>query len=229
MSFKNPFLDSIKRKKLVDIRLQNPEKEWSWNTLCPDEKSLFKRYRRSANDRGYEFKLTIPHFKSLIKSRCFYCGSKPYQKQGNILYMGIDRVDNNIGYQVNNVTSCCKICNRAKQGLSFEEFQNWMYSIKQEFDEREDMWSSDINVYKFLLSRGVQFKKEIVRLLGLDKDNKHIEKEKLNYEIEKIEYLKGVCTPDLYLEQDPKKYKEEMIEAVKRMVEKGTICLNSPY
>lgn len=48
---------------------------------------------------------------------CSYCGSE-------IKTIGIDRVDNSIGYSMNNSVSCCIICNRMKRNYKVEEFIN---------------------------------------------------------------------------------------------------------
>lgn len=41
-------------------------------------------------------------------------------------YNGIDRVNNDIGYIKNNCIPCCKICNRAKNSMSYDDFLNWI-------------------------------------------------------------------------------------------------------
>lgn len=42
---------------------------------------------------------------------------------------GIDRVDNNKGYTLNNCVPCCKTCNQAKHRLSQEYFIEWVEKI----------------------------------------------------------------------------------------------------
>ena len=39
-----------------------------------------------------------------------------------VFYNGIDRVDNNRGYEIENVVPCCTSCNSAKMDLSKEDF-----------------------------------------------------------------------------------------------------------
>jgi len=39
-----------------------------------------------------------------------------------LIYNGIDRVDNAIGYLTDNCVACCKVCNRAKLQMSKNEF-----------------------------------------------------------------------------------------------------------
>ncbi len=46
---------------------------------------------------------------------CHYCGDE-------INGVGIDRVDSNIGYQMENIVPCCYQCNITKMDYSYNEF-----------------------------------------------------------------------------------------------------------
>jgi|LakMenE18May11ns_1017448.scaffolds.fasta_scaffold9128530_1 hypothetical protein len=72
----------------------------------------FSSYKYAAKKRGYEFDLTIEDFKTFWNKPCFYCGT-------DINGIGIDRIDNNIGYQMFNCVSCCSICNQIKMDLDY--------------------------------------------------------------------------------------------------------------
>ena len=104
------------------------------NTL---ERLLFNKYNKGAQNRGYCWELNYEQFISLIYSPCHYCGEKHSNKftntgtKGQLLYNGIDRRDNTIGYQINNCLPACKICNLAKHAMSYESFLNWIERIKQ--------------------------------------------------------------------------------------------------
>ena len=74
----------------------------------------FSSYKYGANKRNLEFELSSEQFKNITNHSCYYCGS--------IESIGIDRVDNNIGYLLENVVPCCKFCNLAKHKLSTDEF-----------------------------------------------------------------------------------------------------------
>ena len=52
--------------------------------------------------------------------------SKSEHYNGDFIYSGIDRKDNEIGYTLKNCVPCCIICNRAKNSLSFDEFLAWI-------------------------------------------------------------------------------------------------------
>jgi hypothetical protein len=61
----------------------------------------------------------------------FYCGKSPNTKYSNaevwtdentLLYNGVDRKDNELGYTKENSVSCCEMCNRMKMKISFTDF-----------------------------------------------------------------------------------------------------------
>lgn len=100
---------------------------------------LFKVYKKRAKEKNICFELTELQFKELTKQNCFYCGKNPNQiiknsyneLYGNYIYNGIDRVNNSIGYKIDNVVPCCGICNKMKKEYSKEFFIN---HIKKIFD-----------------------------------------------------------------------------------------------
>lgn len=49
------------------------------------------------------------------QKECYYCGI-------DIPNIGIDRVDNAIGYVIGNVQPCCTVCNMMKRSMSEEMF-----------------------------------------------------------------------------------------------------------
>lgn len=70
-----------------------------------------------------------------MKANCHYCGIEPsntYMKSYyNVNYNGIDRVDNSIGYEMNNVVACCKMCNIAKNNNTEQEFLQWVKRLSE--------------------------------------------------------------------------------------------------
>ena len=94
--------------------------------------ALLYTYKNNAKKRGLDFKLNKSEFKHLTSDKCYYCGDRPYKEfkrppsnnpfNGNYIYNGIDRVDNDLGYLPNNCVSCCEICNRAKLTMNESEF-----------------------------------------------------------------------------------------------------------
>ena len=43
-------------------------------------------------------------------------------RNGSYVYSGLDRVDNSIGYILENVVPCCVTCNSMKMAMSYNEF-----------------------------------------------------------------------------------------------------------
>jgi hypothetical protein len=78
-------------------------------------KQRYDSYRRGAINRNYAFELTEEQFMTFWDKDCYYC------KQ-TINGIGIDRVDNAIGYVIGNCVPCCKTCNWMKQSLSHNHF-----------------------------------------------------------------------------------------------------------
>lgn len=85
------------------------------------EKGYYSSYRGGAVRRGYSFELEHNDFIRILKGNCVYCGSENA--------MGIDRVDNTIGYTLSNSVSCCAHCNRMKWAHSTQFFFNHILKI----------------------------------------------------------------------------------------------------
>ena len=92
---------------------------------------VLRQYKAAAKRRDLSFNLTTEKFRELTKQNCFYCGKIPSQimrhpeLNGGYTYNGIDRIDNTVGYFLNNCVPCCYTCNRAKGQMTQEEFYNW--------------------------------------------------------------------------------------------------------
>ena len=99
------------------------------------EEDVFKRYKKSAETRGYSFSLTNNQFKHLISSDCFYCGEKPRRHFNGVIRNGIDRVVNDIGYKFDNVIACCTACNKMKGKLTYSEFVTHTNKVSNKIDE----------------------------------------------------------------------------------------------
>lgn len=104
---------------------------------------LLIRMKIDAKRRGYKWKLTKNNVKHFTKQPCYYCGREPMQvyctkaNNGTYIYNGIDRLDNNIGYLLENVVSCCMQCNYAKRLMSVSEFRDWIQRIYKYFITKE--------------------------------------------------------------------------------------------
>lgn len=99
--------------------------------------NLFSRYRSNAVSRKMDFLLTKEQLKELTSANCYYCNKLPSQVQkshnGEYVYNGVDRLNNNAGYSLENCVSCCKACNFAKLERSKEEFLEHIKIIYNNF------------------------------------------------------------------------------------------------
>jgi hypothetical protein len=99
-------------------------------TLRTAARHLYAQYKYNADRRWrtYSFDLPFEEFLRIIVLPCHYCGTEAkeinYKNKKNIVIKlnGIDRVNNNKGYTVNNVVPCCKKCNWMKGKDSTEDF-----------------------------------------------------------------------------------------------------------
>jgi hypothetical protein len=87
---------------------------------------LFKDYRNQAKKRGLSFSIDNFQFRHIISQDCYYCGKPPSNIKrgvfGELIYNGIDRVNNSVGYDVDNVVPCCAVCNRMKMDANIGTF-----------------------------------------------------------------------------------------------------------
>lgn len=102
-------------------------------------------YKRSSKIRGLKYNLKEKQFEKLTQQDCYYCGIKPSNiikrkwTNGEYIYNGLDRIDNTKGYIINNVVTCCKICNRRKGKATLQEYKDWIRrSYIKLFEEKND-------------------------------------------------------------------------------------------
>jgi len=99
--------------------------------LVGDEGSmnkLYAVYKWQAKKRAFTFELTAAMFRELTSKPCVYCGKEPAQRyapaksNAPYIYNGIDRIDNKLGYTIDNCASCCGTCNDMKRIRTVEDF-----------------------------------------------------------------------------------------------------------
>lgn len=74
-------------------------------------------YAYRAGRDGYNLEIDIDEFAKLVNGECYYC----HVPRGKFL-LGIDRLDNSIGYAKGNIVACCKMCNMMKNTLNEATF-----------------------------------------------------------------------------------------------------------
>lgn len=86
-------------------------------------------YRVNAKSRGHSFLLTVDEFRNIIDNECHYCGGYSTDVNPKSRGNGIDRVDSQIGYQLDNCVPCCFICNTMKGSQTYNDFLNRIKAI----------------------------------------------------------------------------------------------------
>lgn len=90
--------------------------------------SVFRKVQQSALKRNIQCALTLQDIKELVLKDCHYCGALPSNTDKRLLrihnfyFNGIDRVDNNQGYIMNNCVPCCSFCNTIKSTKTQQAF-----------------------------------------------------------------------------------------------------------
>ena len=82
---------------------------------------LVARVKKRAKTDSITLTATDQQLAYCAQQPCTYCGTPAPEK-----LHGIDRIDNNQGYETSNITSCCWICNRAKGTLPFNQWVKWI-------------------------------------------------------------------------------------------------------
>lgn len=85
--------------------------------------------RYSAGQRGLSWNIDQETFRRLCMLPCTYCHYFPPPLPGSGMKRrarnGLDRVDNNLGYEPDNVVPCCRFCNTARRNATVEDFLAW--------------------------------------------------------------------------------------------------------
>lgn len=100
-----------KRRKIKEI-LSLESGRIHGRTLQEDR---YKRYKDNAKKREISFNLSFEEFCRYWQLSCTYC------KQP-IITIGLDRKNNDKGYQLDNITPCCSECNKMKRGMFYIQF-----------------------------------------------------------------------------------------------------------
>jgi hypothetical protein len=76
-------------------------------------------YKKDAKRDKRKFDLSMSDFDNITSQGCYYCGAWSINNPGKC---GIDRVDSDGGYEINNCVACCNMCNFMKRNLTEEDF-----------------------------------------------------------------------------------------------------------
>jgi hypothetical protein len=125
----------IKRTRHIRSFLKNDTNTQQKYPECfPDAKCVsYASYRSRAEKKELEFAITHDDYKSIIQQPCYLCGKESTETNTN----GIDRVDNTVGYTVENCKACCKECNHMKNNHILDVFTEKIERINDKWKDRE--------------------------------------------------------------------------------------------
>jgi 5-methylcytosine-specific restriction endonuclease McrA len=134
-------IQRLAREKRLEWRKKNPLKEKDkqfsseiWRRANKQPKVRFSTARKNASKREISWDLSFEEFISFFDFPCFYCQNKlglPV-KSG----IGLDRLDSAKSYNINNVVTCCYICNLIKN--EFLSAQETKVAVQAILKYRED-------------------------------------------------------------------------------------------
>jgi hypothetical protein len=92
-------------------------------------KGKYLQYKNGAKPRNIHFNISFEEFKTFWQQPCHYCGDQ-------IETIGLDRIDNNIGYELYNLRPCCTTCNVAKNDQTEEAFEEHIIKLYNNIMEK---------------------------------------------------------------------------------------------
>lgn len=96
---------------------------------------LYNSYKMAAKKKGRKFDLSKDEFLALVSSDCHYCGASPgrrikgYHNDSGLRWNGVDRIDNSLGYSLENCQAACWTCNRTRGAMDYNEFMSLVRTI----------------------------------------------------------------------------------------------------
>lgn len=90
----------------------------------------YHTYKQNAKRRNIDFCLTKEQFYNLTQQPCYYCNDL-------LDYNGIDRIDSNQGYLIENCVPCCQYCNKMKLNYSLDFWIEHMKKILENMEKKK--------------------------------------------------------------------------------------------
>lgn len=110
-------------------------------------KHLYRSLKNGAKSRNLSFDIDYETFSSITKQNCYICGQEPLDKHFGysrrrysqnkdnwVICNSLDRINNDLGYTIENVKSCCFMCNRMKSDFDFKIFLDKINKINKKWN-----------------------------------------------------------------------------------------------
>jgi hypothetical protein len=79
---------------------------------------IYYDYKKRAHKKELAFEISQDTFNHYTQLPCYLCGKEVSQTHTS----GVDRLDNTKGYTIDNIRSCCGICNYTKRDYVYDHF-----------------------------------------------------------------------------------------------------------
>lgn len=123
------------RTKHYEDKLQQDRNSWK------KPKRRFNRAKKMALERHINFELTLDEYTYIIQKPCHYnCGSGS-SKTG----IGVDRLDNSLGYTYLNSVSCCGFCNITKSSNISEFEMLEIVKLLKKLRDVDSIWENAVS------------------------------------------------------------------------------------
>lgn len=110
-----------------------------------------------AKDRGITLEITKEDYEQMTAMSCFYCDQTDPEQP----FIGLDRLDNTVGYHNANVVPCCSECNNMKRCLDPRSFMERCADVafaqehQQESVLHPDAWTGSESASPFYVYRAM--------------------------------------------------------------------------
>lgn len=106
-------------------------------------RKAFNAYKMRSTKAGIDFPLSLEEFTTFVSGKCHYCGEFPTDERrafnrpslkgtgpdDTAKMHGIDRIDSEQSYLLDNIVACCFVCNRMKSNFGVEFFLSHIKKI----------------------------------------------------------------------------------------------------
>ena len=125
---RKPLIKAYRLTREAKYREKDNAYRITWNKKHRTEaRSRYQSCKDSSKRRKIVFTLSLEEFKSFEDKPCRYCNDP-------IKQISLDRVDNNLGYFLDNVVPCCPKCNYMKLQMDVPDFADHILKLCKHLD-----------------------------------------------------------------------------------------------
>ena len=175
--FRNNNILNLNHISFKEMENRSKKEKLEYNRIHSNIKNKTSRGRyehaqkRAKNFLG-EFTLSFEKYEALLTKPCHYCSD--YFKGTENTGSGLDRINNDLGYQSNNIVRCCAFCNYLKgDNLSYDIFKAALKSLifynKKEFEKLKDINNYyDLNKHLYKIDRSEEMNVALPKRIAKD-------------------------------------------------------------